>query len=57
MLDTIKNVLHNALPYLSYAVNAMNRILSVIASFLGVEIPGVTTTAPESENESSSGEV
>lgn len=57
MLDTIKNVLHNALPYLSYAVNAMNRILSVIASFLGVEIPGVTTTAPESENESSSDEV
>lgn len=54
MLDSIKNVLHNALPYLSYAVNAMNRILSVIASFLGIEIPGVTTTAPETENDPSS---
>lgn len=49
MLDTIKNVLHNALPYLSYAVNIMNRILSVISSFLGVELPGVTTTTQISD--------
>ncbi len=51
MLDTIKNVLHNALPYLSYTVNIMNRILSVISSFLGVELPGVTTTTTQTSDE------
>lgn len=49
MLGNIENILHTALPYLSYAVNAMNRILSVIASFLGIELPEVTTTAPATE--------
>lgn len=49
MLDTIKNVLHNAMPYLSYAVNIMNRILSVISSFIGIDLPEFTTATTEAE--------
>lgn len=52
MLEKLE-LLHTAMPYLSYAINLMNKILSVIASFLGIELPNVTTTASPSESESS----
>ncbi len=51
MLEKLE-LLHTAMPYLSYAINLMNRILSVFASFLGIELPNVTTTASPSESES-----
>ncbi len=52
MLEKLE-LLHTAMPYLSYAINLMNRILSVIASFLGIELPETSTTESSSESESS----
>lgn len=51
MLDKIKNTLHTAMPYLSYIINTMNRILSVISSFLGIELPEITTAGSEETSE------
>lgn len=51
MLDKIKNTLHTAMPYLSYVINTMNRILSVISSFLGIELPEITTAGSEETSE------
>ncbi len=51
MLDTLKNTLHNAMPYLSYIINAMNRVLSVISSFLGIELPEITTAEAEESSD------
>ena len=53
MSDSAKNIFHTALPYLSYFVNMLNRVLSVISSFLGYQIPNIPVpTEPKPEDSS-----
>lgn len=50
IMENIGNILHTALPYLSYVVNLFNKLLDLLSSYLGIELPEIslgeeTTTA------------